>query len=83
MGWVVNAKPRQLYPGECPGSHCTGRWVGSNVGLEGTKNSPTGLRQPDRLAYKQLLNQLRYFGTQTHTHVVFALVCACGRMCVV
>jgi hypothetical protein len=27
MGWVVNAKPRSLYPPERPGAHCIGGWV--------------------------------------------------------
>ena len=31
--WVVNATPRQLYPRERPGTHCTGGWVGLRAGL--------------------------------------------------
>jgi hypothetical protein len=33
MGWVVNAKPRPLYPREIPGTHCIGGWVGPMAGL--------------------------------------------------
>ena len=35
MGWVVNATPRQLYLQECPGTYCTGSWVGHRAGLDG------------------------------------------------
>jgi hypothetical protein len=28
MEWVVNTRPRPLYPGERPGTHCIGGWVG-------------------------------------------------------
>jgi len=32
--WVVNAKPRPLYPRERPGTHCVGGWVGPRAGLD-------------------------------------------------
>jgi hypothetical protein len=34
MGWVVNAKPRPLFPQERPGTHCIVGWVGPKAGLE-------------------------------------------------
>jgi hypothetical protein len=33
-GWVVSTTPRPLYPGERPGSHCIGGWVGPRAGLD-------------------------------------------------
>jgi hypothetical protein len=33
-GLVVSTTPRSLYPGERPGTHCTGGWVGSRAGLD-------------------------------------------------
>ena len=36
-GWVVNATPRPLYPGERHGTHCIGGWVGPRVGLDGMR----------------------------------------------
>ena len=55
-GWVVNAKPHRLYPLECPGTHCTGGWVGPMAGLVERKKSithPQGMRSPHNpaLAY--------------------------------
>jgi hypothetical protein len=35
MGWVFNATLRPLYPRECPGTRCTGGWVGHRAGLDG------------------------------------------------
>jgi len=43
MGWVVNTKPRPLYPRERPGIHCIGGWVGPRAGLDGC-----GKSRPDR-----------------------------------
>jgi hypothetical protein len=37
-GWVINATPRQLYPRERPGTHCTGGWVGPRAGLDCAEN---------------------------------------------
>jgi hypothetical protein len=34
LGWEVNATP-----GERPGTHCTGGWVGPRAGLEGSGKS--------------------------------------------
>ena len=34
-GWVVNAMARPLYPGERPGTPCTGVWVGPRACLDG------------------------------------------------
>jgi len=34
MGWVVNAKPRPLYPWKRPGTHCIGGWVGLTASLD-------------------------------------------------
>ena len=42
MGWVGDATPRQLYPMQRPGTHCTGGWVGPRTGLDGCgKSRPT------------------------------------------
>jgi hypothetical protein len=35
MGWVVNGKPRPLYPRERPGTHCIGGWVIPSADLDG------------------------------------------------
>ena len=36
MGWVVNATPLPLYtPGQWPGTHCIGGWVGPRASLDG------------------------------------------------
>jgi hypothetical protein len=39
MGWVVSTTPRQVYPRERHGIHCTGGWVGLRVGLNVCKKS--------------------------------------------
>ena len=38
MGWVMNAKPRPLYPRERPGTHCVGGWVDPRAGWTGAEN---------------------------------------------
>jgi len=38
-GWVVNARPRLLYPLERPGTYCIRGWVGPRVGLDGCGKS--------------------------------------------
>jgi hypothetical protein len=45
MGWVVNAKPRPLYPREKLGTYCIGGWVGHRAGLDGCGKAcpPPGL----------------------------------------
>ena len=44
MGWVVNAKPRPLYPWERSGTNCPGDWVSPRAGLDrcGKISPPTG-----------------------------------------
>jgi len=44
MGWMINARPRPLYPRERPGTHCIGGWVGPRAGLDdcGKSRSPPG-----------------------------------------
>jgi len=39
MGWVVNVKPRPLYPRDKTGIHCIGGWVGPRAGLDGCGKS--------------------------------------------
>jgi hypothetical protein len=39
MEWMVNATPRPLYPGERPGTHCIGGWVGPRAALDGGRKS--------------------------------------------
>jgi hypothetical protein len=72
MGWVVNSTPRQIYPRERTGTHCTGVWLGPRVGLTGAENlAPTGLRSPDRPARRESLYRLRYPGPNTpHRHTI-------------
>ena len=61
MGWVVNATPRPLYPGERPGTHCIGGWVGFRAGLDRCRKSrPAGIRSPDRPARSESLYRLGY-----------------------
>jgi hypothetical protein len=63
MGWVVNATFRPLYPGERPGTHCIGGWVGPWAGLDGCGNSlPTGIRSPGRPIRSESLYRLSYHG---------------------
>ena len=61
-GWGVSVTPRPLFtPGERPGTHCTGGWVGLRAGLDTCgKLAPTGIRSPDRPARNQSLYRLRY-----------------------
>jgi hypothetical protein len=33
-GWVIRTTPQPLYPRKRPGTHCTGSWVGTRVGLD-------------------------------------------------
>jgi len=41
-----------LLPGERPGTHFRGGWVGLGVGYKGTENlDATSIRTPDRPAY--------------------------------
>ena len=43
-GWVVNTKPRPLYPRKRPGTHWVGGWVGPRDGLDwcGKSHPPPG-----------------------------------------
>ena len=51
--------PAALPPGEKPGTHCIGGWVGPRAGLDGYgKSRPTGIRSPDRPARSELLCRL-------------------------
>jgi hypothetical protein len=60
---VVSTTPRLLYTREKPGTHCTGGWVSSRVGLGVCEKShPTGVRSPDRQARSQSLHRLTYHG---------------------
>jgi len=38
--WSAARPGRNLPPGERPGTHCTGGWMGPRAGLEGQKISP-------------------------------------------
>ena len=55
-GWVVNATPWQLYPGERPGTRFIGDWVGPMEGLDGCGKfrPPTGIASPDRPACSEV-----------------------------
>jgi len=42
------SRPGRFYPGERPGTHCTGGWVGPGAGLDRCgKSRPTGIPSPD------------------------------------
>jgi len=66
MGWLVNAKPRQVYSREISDTHYIGGLVGPRVGLdEYGKSRPTGLGYPDHPAHSESLYRLSYRGTHT------------------
>jgi hypothetical protein len=45
--WLAS-RPGRFYPGERPGTHCTGGWVGPGAGLDRCgKSRATGIRSPD------------------------------------
>jgi hypothetical protein len=53
--------PAILPPGEWPGTHCIGGWVGQRAGLDGAQNlALTGIRSPERPAVSQSLYRLSY-----------------------
>ena len=60
MGWVVNARPRPLYPLERLGTHFIGGWVGPRTGAENL--AYIGIRSPDRPARSESLYRLGYPG---------------------
>ena len=53
-GLVVNTRPRPLYPGERPGTHCIGGWVGpqGRSGRVRKISPPPGLDQISRCRWK-------------------------------
>ena len=62
VGGLLHA-PAALPPGNRPGTHCTGGWVGPRAGLDGCEKSrPTGIRSPDRPARSESLYRLHYPG---------------------
>jgi len=65
MGWVVNSKPRPLYPRERPGTHCIGGWVGPRAGLDGCgkSHSPPDL---DPLTVQPVVSRYTDFAIPTH-----------------
>ena len=74
MGWVVNAKPRPLYPpGTRPGAHCIGGSVGTGV----ENVAPAGIRSLERPARSESLRRLRYPGTTK----LFYEECTMSRDC--
>jgi hypothetical protein len=56
--------PGALPPGNRPGTHCVGDWVGPRAGLDGCGKSrpPTGIGSPDRPARSESLYRLSYAG---------------------
>jgi len=52
--------PAALYPGERPGTHFTGGWVGPRAGLDGQKISSPLELELDRPARSQSLYRLSY-----------------------
>ena len=67
MGWVVNVKPRPLYPPERPGTHCTGSWVGPRAVLEGCGKSrhPPGFDPRTVQTVAQSLYRMSYPANQS------------------
>ena len=62
-GWVVNARPRPLYPRERPGTQSIGCWVGPGPVWTDKENlAITGIRSPDRPTRSESLHRLSYRG---------------------
>lgn len=65
-GWVVNAKPRSLYPRERAGTHCTAGWVGprpawiSAENLAPHRNSISGLSSQQYVTTPRTLSRPTY-----------------------
>ena len=58
---MVSSTPRLYFnPGERPGTHFTGGWVGPRAGLKGGKSRPHRDSIPDRPARSQSLYRLSY-----------------------
>jgi hypothetical protein len=67
-GWSASG-PGHVYPGERPGTHCTGGWVGPRAGLDGCgKSRPHRDSIPDRPACTESLQRLRYPGPSCQLH---------------
>ena len=66
MGWVVNARPRSLYPGKdsVPIVWVAG-WNPRSVWTDAENLAPTEIRSPDRPARSESLYRLRYPSPQT------------------
>ena len=63
--WVVNARPRPLYPGKETRLPFYRSWVGFWADLDGYgKSRPTGFRTPDRPARSESLYWLCYPGSK-------------------
>ena len=58
-GWMVNTRPRPLYPRERSDTHCIGGWVGYWVGLDRWGISrPIGIRYSERPSRSKPLHRL-------------------------
>ena len=62
--------PTAFPPGNKPGNHCLGGWVGPTAGLDGCGNlAPTGIRFPDCPGSSESLTDWAIPAhTHTHTH---------------
>jgi hypothetical protein len=68
-GWEVSVTPRPLFtPGERPGTHCTGGWVGPRAGLDrcGKSRPPAGFVPRTVQPVAQSLYRLSYPAHKTH-----------------
>ena len=63
MGWTTPG-PGRFTPRKRPGTHCTWRWVGPRVGMDGCRKSrnPTVILSPDRPARSVSLYWLSHPG---------------------
>ena len=72
--WVVNVRPRPLYPRGKPGTNCIGGWVGPRPGLVGSENlALTGIRSADRPARSEWLYRLRCLGPLRYSYPITGL----------
>jgi hypothetical protein len=63
VGGCSTSRPGRFTPGERPGTHCIGGWVGTRAGLDGAVNlTHTGIPSPDSPARSQSLYRLSYPG---------------------
>jgi hypothetical protein len=61
-------RPGRFTPGNRPGIHCVGGWVGPKAGLKNlAPPHPTRIRPPDRVARSESLKRLSYPRSKTNS----------------